>query len=109
MSLPQAVRSKRKRLLADGFRDLLPREVIERRKQGFLVPIGPWLTSTLGGDVAAQLRDPPGALKPMFDSEAVKEVWGTFLASGEHWLRPWSLFALFTWWASTAATIPALP
>lgn len=107
LSLPDAVRSRRKRLMGDAFRDLLPSEVIDRRKQGFLLPIAPWMASALGGDVAAQLHEPPEALRPIFGMEAVQDVWGAFRASGEHWLRPWSVFALFSWWASAEAAIPA--
>ncbi len=107
LSLPNSVRSRRKRLMVDAFRDLLPPEVLNRRKQGFLLPIGPWMSSALGDDVAAQLREPPGGLRPILDAAAVQDVWDTFIATGKHWLRPWSLFALFTWWASTEAATPA--
>ena len=107
LSLPNSVRSRRKRLMVDAFRDLLPPEVLARRKQGFLLPIGPWMSSALGDDVAARLRDVPASLRPILDADAVQDVWATFIATGKHWLRPWSLFALFTWWSSAEAAIPA--
>jgi asparagine synthase (glutamine-hydrolysing) len=103
MSLPIAVRSRRKRLIVDAYRDLLPPEVIGRRKQGFGLPIGPWMASDLHDVVAVRLSDPPEALRPLFDSAAVQNVWGAFEATSRRWLRPWSLFALFTWWAAVEA------
>jgi asparagine synthase (glutamine-hydrolysing) len=107
LSLPNAVRSKRKRLMVDAFRDLLPAEVLDRHKQGFGLPIGLWMASPLHDLVTAGLSEPPEALRPLFDMGAVQDVWGAFRATGKHWLRPWSLFALFTWWSSAEAGIPA--
>lgn len=69
--------------------------------------IGPWMSSALGDDLAAQIHEPPEPLRPVFGIEAVEDVWAAFRASGEHWLRPWSLFALFTWWASAEAATPS--
>ena len=40
LSLPNAVRARRKSLMVDLFRDLLPPELLDRRKQGFVLPIG---------------------------------------------------------------------
>jgi asparagine synthase (glutamine-hydrolysing) len=109
LSLPMAVRSRRKRLIVDAFRDLLPPEVIGRRKQGFGLPIGLWMASALQDVVAARLSEPPEALRPLFDWESVQDVWGAFQVTGRRWLRPWSLFALFTWWASVEAETPPSP
>jgi asparagine synthase (glutamine-hydrolysing) len=106
LSLPNAVRSRRKRLVVDAFRDLLPPEVLDRRKQGFLLPIGPWMASTLGEEVSAQLREPPQGLRALLDAVAVQSVWDDFRTTGKHWLRPWSLFSLFTWWSSVEAGLP---
>jgi asparagine synthase (glutamine-hydrolysing) len=103
LSLPLAVRSMRKRLIAEAFRDLVPSEVIGRRKQGFVLPIGPWMASTLRDVVATRLSEPPDALRPLFESSSLQGVWDAFQATGRRWLRPWSLYALFTWWASAEA------
>lgn len=109
LSLPNAVRSRRKRLMVDAFHDLLPREVLDRPKQGFLLPLDPWMASTLGDDVAARLRQAPAALEAVLDMDAVQTVWDAFRTTGDHWLRPWSLFSLFTWWSSAQAGMPASP
>jgi asparagine synthase (glutamine-hydrolysing) len=103
MSLPKAVRSRRKLLIVDAFRDLLPPQVLARRKHGFLLPIGPWMLSAFGDEVGSQLLRPPDLLRPLFDADAVREVWDSFRITGRRWLRPWSLFALFRWWATAEA------
>ena len=105
MSLPMAVRSRRKRLIADAFHEFLPPEVIGRRKQGFALPIGPWMTSSLRDAVASRLGEPPEGLRSLFDRESVQGVWDNFQDTHSGWLRPWSLFALFTWWTSTEAEL----
>ena len=107
LSLPWRIRSRRKRLMVDAFRDLLPAEILGRPKRGFLLPIAPWMASTLGGDVAARLHESPAALQPLFDTDAVADVWDTFRATGRHWLRPWALYALFAWWSSVEAGMVA--
>ncbi len=107
LSLPRRIRSRRKRLMVDAFRDLLPAEILGRPKRGFLLPIAPWMASTLGRDVAGRLHEPPAALQPLFDRNAVADVWDAFRASGRHRLRPWSLYALFTWWSSVEAEMGA--
>lgn len=103
LSLPPAVRSRRKQLIEEAFRDVVPPEVIGRRKQGFTLPIGPWMESTLRDVVAERLNEPPDALRPLFESRSVQSVWDAFQATGGRWLQPWSLYALFTWWASAEA------
>lgn len=103
LSLPRRVRSRRKRLMVDAFRDLVPAEILGRPKRGFLLPIAPWLASTLGDDVAARLHAPPAALQTHLRADVVAGVWDAFRASGGRWLQPWSLYALFEWWSSVEA------
>ena len=54
---PEVFRMKgkvRKRILKDAFGDILPNELINRRKQGFLLPLRNWFKS---GQVNLNLRD----------------------------------------------------
>ncbi len=48
---------RRKRILADAFRDLLPREIFDRPKMGFGVPIARWLRKEWRDQVRALLLD----------------------------------------------------
>lgn len=60
-----------KYILKRALRDELPREIIDRRKQGFGVPLGAWLQGPLRGALEARLE--PGRLTRvgLFDPAAV--------------------------------------
>jgi asparagine synthase (glutamine-hydrolysing) len=45
-ALPSFDRYSNKRLLAEAPETLLPREILERRKTGFGIPVGRWLAET---------------------------------------------------------------
>jgi asparagine synthase (glutamine-hydrolysing) len=74
----------------------LPREVVNRPKQGFTLPFERWLR----GEMRPVVED--ALLTSNWDqtslsSEAVREVWTRFLAGETSWSRPWSLFVLKRW------------
>lgn len=100
---PGAIKGERKALLAVVARDVLPREVVERRKHGFLLPLKTWMRTELTKDVAARLREPPAAVAAIVDRRASEAVWARYLRDGRHWLRPWALYALSRW----VETLPA--
>ena len=52
MSIPESVKTKNgelKRILKKAVRGIIPKEIIERKKQGFNVPIREWFFERLGG------------------------------------------------------------
>src|SRR5439155_167173 len=56
LAIPPSVKIPGRRLkglLKTAFADVLPRPVLEHRKQGFMIPLGAWLTS----DLRATLED----------------------------------------------------
>ncbi|MBZ5663359.1 MAG: asparagine synthase (glutamine-hydrolyzing) [Acidobacteriia bacterium] len=74
----------------------LPREVVNRPKQGFTLPFERWLR----GEMRPVVED--ALLKGNWDqtalcASAVREVWTRFLAGETSWSRPWSLFVLKRW------------
>lgn len=98
LALPDATKAgSGKALLAEATRDLLPPEILARRKQGFALPLADWMRGELRAEVDAALRHPPDALAGLLDARAVAGVWGQFLADGRRWTRPWALFALCRW------------
>ena len=102
LRLPQQlVAGRAKVLLADAGRDVLPAETLERRKQGFVLPLAAWMRGAMREEVGRTLSRPPGALDGLLDQSEVARVWRSFARDGRRWLRPWSLFALYRW----AATI----
>jgi asparagine synthase (glutamine-hydrolysing) len=102
LSLPaEAKGGAGKALLVEAARDLLPPEILTRRKQGFALPLARWMRGEVRDEVDSALRNPPEALAALLDRDACVQVWEQFLRDGRRWTRPWALFALCRW----AATI----
>jgi asparagine synthetase B (glutamine-hydrolysing) len=94
-------RGMTKPLLVDATSDLLPPEVWDRPKQGFVLPFAAWMQGPLAADVGATLGDAERVAAVGLDPRAVGEVWSTFLRgqAGLTWSRPWALYALVRWGA----------
>ncbi|MFL5578376.1 MAG: asparagine synthase (glutamine-hydrolyzing) [Gemmatimonadaceae bacterium] len=88
-----------KRVLVDAVRDLLPREVWDRPKQGFQLPYDHWLRDELRGEVAAVLDSPAALRRVGLRPEAVRTAWRGFLdrRAGLTWSRVWALYTLARW------------
>ena len=98
LSLPDSVSGAAgKALLVDATRDLLPPEILVRRKQGFALPLAAWMRGELRTEVESTLRNPPDAIAGLLNGDAAMHVWKQFLADGRRWTRPWALFALCRW------------
>jgi len=103
-SLPGAIkiRSGRvKSILKNAVRDLLPDDLIERPKEGFIMPINEWLIDRLGGFVRATLA--PERLKRhgLFRPEAVTAMLDAHFARQQRLGdRIWNLLMLQLWWES---------
>ncbi len=83
-----------KKWLADALGDLVPRENVERPKQGFAMPFERWMLHELRDQVSAGIDTI--ARHPLFDEARVREVWSRFRSRPEAigFFRPWSLFIL---------------
>jgi asparagine synthase (glutamine-hydrolysing) len=60
MSIPEAIKTKNgtlKYILKKAVRGVIPDDIIERRKQGFGVPVHDWLSDKLGERMRAELTD----------------------------------------------------
>jgi asparagine synthase (glutamine-hydrolysing) len=88
-----------KALLVDALHDLLPREIVYRRKMGFAFPFAEWLRTSLREEAEEVLldRDHGGAVGAMLDPAAVEDTWRAFLAGETYWVRPWALFVAKRW------------
>ena len=97
-----------KPLLVDATRDLLPLEVWDRPKQGFVLPFASWMHGPLAAEVTATLGDADRIQSLGMNPDAVRAVWSGFIRgqSGVTWSRPWALFALLRW--ATAHEISAV-
>jgi asparagine synthase (glutamine-hydrolysing) len=99
LQLPAEVKqgAERKSLLVEAARDVLPREVLERRKQGFVLPLDAWMRTELRSDVEDTLAGPPPALADLLDPRELWATWRRYLDGEEGWHRPWALYSLCRW------------
>ncbi|MCC6357322.1 MAG: asparagine synthase (glutamine-hydrolyzing) [Phycisphaerales bacterium] len=97
-SVPGAIRvpagKPPKHLMREAFADLLRRDLIEKKKTGFTLPVGRWMLGPIrelaeSGIASAKSLD-------LFDSGGIEAIWRDFLAAGTgtHWTTPLSLVAL---------------
>ena len=91
-----------KPLLVDAARDLLPNEVWNRPKQGFVLPFADWMLGPLAAEVTATLGDAGRIHALGLNPDGVRGVWSAFIRgrAGVTWSRPWALFSLVRWAAA---------
>jgi asparagine synthase (glutamine-hydrolysing) len=107
LRLPDEVRAQgRKRLLADAVRDLVPSEVLMRRKHGFLLPTERWMRRELREEIDDTLSSPAAAVARVVDTDAGLRVWRSFESGSATGLRPWSLYVQSRW-TRELASVPA--
>ena len=97
-----------KALLVDAVRDLLPREVLERPKHGFLLPIDVWMRTRLRTEVELALSTPPEPVRGVVDPAAAAAIWSGYMRGRRTWLQPWALYALCRW-ATSLDSVTAVP
>lgn len=88
-----------KNILKNAVQDLLPPALIERPKEGFIMPINEWLIDRLGEFVKETLA--PERLKShgLFRAEAVAQMLEAhFSRRGRFGDRIWNLLMLQLWW-----------
>jgi asparagine synthase (glutamine-hydrolysing) len=95
-----------KRLLKRAVRGLLPDEVLDRRKQGFGLPMREWLAGDLGKEIERRVGA-FAAATGLFQPDRVREFVRT-----ANWSKAWLLYNLAVWherFISGDAKPPALP
>ena len=98
---------RRKHILKETLRTLLPDGILARRKQGFGIPIGTWFRGGLTGLFADVLDVPRTRQRGYFDPAFVGRLLREHL-SGErdHTLRLWQLL-VFELWHRQYLDVPA--
>ena len=75
----------------------LPAEVLQKRKQGFSVPLGAWLRTDLRGDILDTLRG--GNQHGFFDRRAVDRLTDAFFRGDDSRnYQVWTLYAFELWY-----------
>ena len=87
-----------KAILREALRDLVPREILTRRKMGFPVPVGPWLKDRFPAVVREFALGPRARRRGLFDPVAVGRLAAEHQAgAADHADRLWLLIVLEIW------------
>lgn len=101
MSIPGDVRVKggvTKWFMKESLRELLPAEIIDRRKKGFEVPLNAWFRGPLRDVVRGLLTDQTAAANGIFDGAAVKKLIDEHESGNkDHGHKLWSLLSVELW------------
>jgi asparagine synthase (glutamine-hydrolysing) len=91
-------RGRRKHVLKQAVRDLLPAGILDRKKQGFGIPLGVWfrggLTDVFSDVLASRRTRQRGYFEPSFVDRIVREH---LAGKRDHTLRLWQLLVFELW------------
>jgi asparagine synthase (glutamine-hydrolysing) len=84
-----------KRVLKHAMSDLLPRDVLHRRKHGFALPLDKWFRNELQGYLEARLLPPSARVRAHLQGEAIDGIVGEHLSgTADHGHALWTLVTL---------------
>jgi asparagine synthase (glutamine-hydrolysing) len=86
-----------KHVFKQAFADLVPAEVLDRKKKGFALPTGPWLAGRLHGFARELLLSDAARARGLFRPEAVEDLLNRHKGGEDHGERLWNLMTLETW------------
>jgi asparagine synthase (glutamine-hydrolysing) len=102
LSLPAAMRMRKKELLLDATRDLMPAglwaSLAARPKRTFTFPFSRWLSRGLRPAIESAF-DPQKSASGIFVPRKLQQLWQRYIANPDSvgWSRIWSLFVLSRW------------
>ena len=99
---------RRKHILKETLRPMLPAGILDRKKQGFGIPLGTWFRGGLTG-LFSEVLDAPrtkqrGYFEPAFVSRLLKEH---LAGQRDHTLRLWQLLVFELWHRQYLDTVAA--
>jgi asparagine synthase (glutamine-hydrolysing) len=101
LTLPTSARMRGltlKRVLKDAVRDLLPPDILKRRKRGFGVPLDRWFRSDLAAYTASMLGSPSAYVKDHLRPEGVDRLLREHKeGTCDHGHAIWALLTLEVW------------
>jgi asparagine synthase (glutamine-hydrolysing) len=86
-----------KYLLTTALADVLPQDIIDRRKQGFEMPVAAWLRGPLRPALDDALCLQSVERRCLFDPAEVERIYQSFLHGEGPYMRVWSLAMLELW------------
>jgi asparagine synthase (glutamine-hydrolysing) len=101
---------RKKHLLIETFRDDLPTMLHDRPKQGFEVPVGPWLRGQLYSMARELIEEDAAFCGPMLSREgAISLIEQHRDGRADHTSTLWSLVALLSWRRRHAPSVEVAP
>lgn len=90
--------TNKKYILKQALTGLVPAAILERRKQGFGIPLERWFTTELAVYSRSLLLEPQTRIHEIFRPTALAELWQEHQAHGHHGRQLWALLMLEVWW-----------
>jgi asparagine synthase (glutamine-hydrolysing) len=88
---------KKKYILKEALRDILPAQVLKRRKRGFDVPVGCWLKSELR-ELCLDIFSSKNLITEILRRDTLEEMFADHLAGRKEWGRFfWMILMLYLW------------
>ena len=90
--------TQRKKILRDVLARHIPRELFERPKKGFHIPLRLWLAGPLREWAESMLGDGLNSVSDYLDADAVQSIWRRYLEGESDLVHPvWTVLMLVSW------------
>jgi asparagine synthase (glutamine-hydrolysing) len=87
-----------KYLLKKAVSRLLPKEIIDRPKQGFSAPVSEWFREELGERARREIRSSSLAERGLLDYDAIDDLWRAHRAGRGDWaFQLWNIYNVSAW------------
>ncbi|HXS99151.1 MAG TPA: asparagine synthase (glutamine-hydrolyzing) [Elusimicrobiota bacterium] len=85
-------------IFKEAFKDLLPPEILARKKMGFGIPLGAWFRGPLKDYWADHVLSKDALARGYFTEKGLRELWNAHQAGGrDNGYRLWALLMLELW------------
>ncbi len=89
----------KKHILRELVYDYIPKEMMERPKMGFAVPIGDWMKNELTEDISKQFSPSFIEEQALFNAQKIQQMWKSYLhGKQELELKIWYLYMFQLWY-----------
>jgi asparagine synthase (glutamine-hydrolysing) len=87
-----------KYLLKKAVEGILPPEVINRPKQGFVAPVSDWLRSETGAKIRRDIKSSSLTERGLLDYEAIDRLWDAHQSGRGEWaFQLWNIYNVSAW------------
>lgn len=103
-SIPSRLKLKgrdKKHILKQAFNQLLPEDVLYRKKMGFSVPLADWLRNEIRPLADDVFRSDSGGVAYVFNMHKVRNLWAIHCRGDNRYTQElWSMVVFELWWRS---------